>query len=80
MRAEDIHDNMEYTPYEGMELMGWPTTVIQRGNVVVEDNELRVGRGTGEFVPRRTIDTIGMPGRLAPELDPSRNFGVELDF
>ena len=80
VRAEDIHDNMEYTPYEGMELTGWPTTVIQRGNVVVEDNELRVGRGTGEFVPRRTIDTIGMPGRLAPELDPSRNFGVELDF
>lgn len=75
--ADDMHDNMEYTPYEGMQITGWPTTVIQRGKVVVDDNELHVERGAGEFVPRKTIDTTGMPGRLAPELDPSKNFGVE---
>ena len=78
VRAEDLHDNMDYTPYEGMEVTGWPTTVIQRGNIVIEDNELKVERGAGEFVPRTTIDTTGMPGRLAPELDPSKNFGVDL--
>ena len=66
--------------YEGMEVTGWPTTVIQRGKVVIEDNELKVERGAGEFVPRKTIDTTGMPGRLAPELDPSKNFGVELNI
>ncbi len=80
VRAVDLHDNMEFTPYEGMHLTGWPTTVIQRGKVIVEDNELQAGRGDGKFVPRKTIDCTGMPGRLAPELDPARNFGVELDL
>ena len=80
VRAEDMHDNMEYTPYEGMEVTGWPTTVIQRGSVIIEDDQLLAERGAGEFVPRNTIDCTGMPGRLAPELDPQQNFGVKLDL
>jgi dihydropyrimidinase len=80
VKAEDMHDNMEYTPYEGMSVTGWPTTVIQRGKVIIENNELLADRGAGTFVPRRKIDCTGMPGRLAPELDPALNFGVELDL
>jgi dihydropyrimidinase len=80
VRAEDLHDNMAYTPYEGMTVTGWPTTVIQRGDVIIENKELQAKRGAGEFVPRRTIDCTGMPGRLAPELDPAKNFGVELEL
>jgi dihydropyrimidinase len=71
---------MQYTPYEGMTVTGWPTTVMQRGVVVVENNELLARRGAGEFVPRNTIDCTGMPGRLAAELDPARNFGVDLEL
>lgn len=78
--AAELHDSMDYTPYEGMEVTGWPVTVIGRGKVVVDGGELRVERGNGEFVPRKTIDCTGMPGRLAPELDPARNFGVDLDL
>ena len=78
VRAEDLHDNMEYTPYEGMQVTGWPTTVIQRGEVIVDNDELLADRGAGQFVPRNRIDCTGMPGRLAPELDPDRNFGVDL--
>ena len=78
VKATDMHDNMEFTPYEGMHITGWPTTVIQRGGVIVENNELQVERGAGRFVPRRTIDCTGMPGKLAPELDPTLNFGVDL--
>jgi dihydropyrimidinase len=51
--------------------------VLQRGKVVIEDNELKADRGEGRFVPRRTIDCTGMPGRVAPELDPAVNFGVD---
>ena len=80
VKAEDLHDNMDYTPYEGMQITGWPTTVIQRGRMVIEKNELKVDRGAGAFVPRRTVDCAGMPGILAPELDPDRNFGVDLDL
>jgi dihydropyrimidinase len=78
VRAADMHDNMEFTPYEGMEVTGWPTTVLQKGKVIVEGGELQAARGDGKFVPRRKVDCTGMPGRLAPELDPDRNFGVDL--
>lgn len=78
VRAEDMHDNMEFTPYEGMQITGWPTTVIRRGQVIVEDDELKVERGSGEFVARKTVDCTGMQGELAPELDPEKNFGVDL--
>lgn len=80
INAEDMHDNMEFTPYEGMEISGWPTTVIRRGQVIVEDGELKAERGSGEFIARNTVDCTGMPGKLAPELDPEKNFGVDLDL
>ncbi len=43
-------------------------------------DKLLAERGCGEFVPRKRIDCTGMPGVLAPELDPSRNFGVDFDL
>ena len=46
-----LHENMDYTPYEGMTLRGWPTTVISRGEVVVEDGDVRADRGRGQFLP-----------------------------
>jgi len=78
IRAEDMHDDMDFTPYEGMQITGWPTSVIQRGNLLIENDELVASRGCGEFVPRQKIDCTGMPGVLAPELDPDKNFGVDL--
>jgi dihydropyrimidinase len=69
---------MDYTPYEGMQITGWPVTVIRRGEVIVEGGELRAQRGSGEFVVRNRIDCTGMPGQLAPELDPRVNFGTDL--
>ena len=80
IKAKDLHDNMEFTPYEGMEITGWPETMIQRGEVVIEENELRADRGDGKFIHRNKIDCTGMPGRLAPELDSDKNFGVNLKF
>jgi dihydropyrimidinase len=71
---------MEFTPYEGMEITGWPEIIIQRGEVVIEDNSLKANRGDGEFIHRKKIDCTGMPGRLAPELDRDKNFGVDINF
>ncbi len=76
--ATDLHDNMDYSPYEGMQITGWPTIVIRRGQVIVEEGELKAERGSGDFVARNKIDTTGMPGELAPELDRSANFGTDL--
>jgi dihydropyrimidinase len=52
LTASMMKDNVGYTPYEGMRLKGWPTTVVSRGRIVVEGGELKVARGSGQFIPR----------------------------
>ena len=73
-----LHDNMDYTPYEGRSVTGWPRIVISRGRVVVEDETLQVERGSGTYLERKPAKRKNLNTRLAPELDPARNFGAEL--
>jgi dihydropyrimidinase len=51
-----LHDNVGYTPYQGKRLRGWPEVVMSRGRIVVQDNELQVERGSGQYIPRRSPD------------------------
>jgi dihydropyrimidinase len=51
--SDKLHDNVGYTPYEGRDIVGWPTTVISRGRVVVDEGKLHVGRGSGTFITCR---------------------------
>ncbi len=74
--AEDQHDNMDYTPYEGWHLTGWPTTVLTRGTRVIENGALLAKPGHGKYVPRARIDLTGYPGHRALEMDPATNFGA----
>ena len=73
-----LHDAMDYTPYEGRSVTGWPRIVISRGRIVVEDETLQVERGSGAFLERVPAERKKLASRLAPELDPARNFGAEL--
>jgi dihydropyrimidinase len=68
VRAADIHDNVGYTPYEGMQLTGWPVTVISRGRIVVDDGKLQAERGSGMFLPCALSDAAKPLGRTTPEL------------
>ena len=74
----DQHDAMDYTPFEGMEITGWPETVLSRGVPVIRDGALVGEPGHGRFVARRPVDLAGLPGYRAAELDPSLNFGAEI--
>lgn len=76
--ADIIHDNVGYTPYEGRTVTGWPTTVINRGRVVVDGGELLVERGSGEFLPRSASSFARPRGKDVREMDPARNFGADL--
>ena len=51
--ASALHDQVGYTPYEGMTITGWPETVISGGRVIVVDGALHAARGSGRFIPRR---------------------------
>lgn len=46
-----LHHNVDYTPYEGRRVTGWPVQVISRGEVVIEDGQLVAAEGRGNFLP-----------------------------
>jgi len=73
-----IHDNMDYTPYEGMTITGWPRTVISRGRVIIEDEALKVERGSGEYLERVPAETGSDTLPENSPLNPSRTFGADL--
>jgi len=77
IKQEMLHDNVDYTPYEGMEVKGWPRIVINRGRMVVEEEILKVDRGSGEFLPRTPAEA-GQELPISSPLSPSRNFGAKL--
>ncbi|OFW18195.1 MAG: dihydropyrimidinase [Acidobacteria bacterium RIFCSPLOWO2_02_FULL_65_29] len=45
-----LHHAVDYTPYEGMRLRGWPAVTLSRGEAVWEDGEFRGRAGRGEFL------------------------------
>jgi len=75
---ETTHDNTGYTPFEGRKIKGWPVTVISRGRVVIEDDVLNAERGSGRLAKRDLPELAKPLGRLEPEMDAAKNFGVQL--
>jgi dihydropyrimidinase len=59
LTAAMMKDNVGYTPYEGMTLTGWPTTVLSRGRLTVHEEKLMVEKGSGKFIAR------GIPAPVA---------------
>ena len=49
----------EYTPFEGMELTGWPVRTILRGSTVYEDGS-PVGEERGQFLSRPLTTSAGL--------------------
>ena len=77
--SDDLgRDETGYNAYAGITVKGWPETVILRGDVIVENDHLKAKPGSGRFLPRGGGQAAKPTGRLAPEMDPARNFGAEL--
>lgn len=47
-----FHDGSDYTPYEGLEVVGWPALTMVRGRVVVDDGRLVGEKGYGTYLSR----------------------------
>ena len=47
-----LHENVDYTPYEGFKLKGYPVVTISRGTVVAKDGKFVGKEGRGEFIKR----------------------------
>ena len=72
-----IHDAMDYTPYEGKWIKGWPIATLVRGEVVAEAGDFVGAAGKGRFLKcdispatkplgRRTIAFDPATGTIAP--------------
>lgn len=46
-----LHHNVDYTPYEGMELKAWPALTLSRGEVVWDGVAPLDAAGRGQFLP-----------------------------
>ncbi len=49
---------IDYTPYEGIQVTGWPVMTIARGRVVMRDGKITAEPGSGEFIARGPYDLI----------------------
>jgi dihydropyrimidinase len=45
-----LHDAMDYTPYEGFQVKGWPATTLLRGEPVWQDGAFTGAAGNGRFL------------------------------
>ncbi|MDO9708987.1 dihydropyrimidinase [Paracraurococcus lichenis] len=60
---------IDYTPYEGLEVTGWPVATVRRGAVVMRDGVVQAEPGTGQFLPRGPYDMVRPRGVLANGFD-----------
>lgn len=64
---------IDYTPYEGLEVTGWPITTIRRGEIVMRDGMVQAEPGTGRFLARGPYDMIRPTGVLPNGFDASEH-------
>ena len=50
--AKELHENVDYTPFEGIEIVGCPVMTISQGEVIVENNKFVGEKGRGKFIKR----------------------------
>ena len=60
---------IDYTPYEGMEVTGWPVVTIRRGEVVMRDGVVTAAPGSGRYLPVPPHDLLRPRGVLADGFD-----------
>jgi dihydropyrimidinase len=51
-----LHQNVDYCPYEGWEVQGYPVTVLSRGEIIVQDGQFIGTAGRGQFLRTRSLE------------------------
>jgi dihydropyrimidinase len=50
--GETLHENVSWSPYDGLRVKGWPRDVLSRGRLIVQQGEFVGQSGWGRFVER----------------------------
>lgn len=57
IKAMDQHTKTDYTMYEGRRCLGAPILVMQRGEILLENGELKAEKGRGQFLEAEPMKT-----------------------
>ncbi len=71
IRQEILHDAMDYTPYAGRRVTGWPVTTISRGEVIWGEGKVTGTAGRGQFLPCALPGAAKPRGKLPTNCDPT---------
>jgi dihydropyrimidinase len=74
IRQDILHHGSDYTPYEGIEVTGWPVTTIVRGETIVRDGTLVGNRSSGRHVARDRSPYAVPAGSSVTEFEPAGRF------
>lgn len=66
-----MQQTIDYTPYEGMDITGWPSATIRRGEIVMQDDRVQAEPGSGRFLARSPYDLIKPTGHVPDGFDAS---------
>lgn len=55
LSTETLHENVDWTPYEDLEVTGWPEVTLSRGEIIVEQGQFLGQAGRGRFVARKLV-------------------------
>lgn len=58
IKEENLNENVDYTPYEGFKLKGYPVMTLLRGEVIAKNGKFVGQKGVGKFVKRGKGDII----------------------
>jgi len=57
LTKEMLHES-DYSPWEGHEMLAWPTTTVLRGKIVVDGGQFYGALKDGKFLPRKISEEI----------------------
>ncbi len=52
IKKKKLHENVDYTPFEECVVTGKPITVLSRGEIIIENDELKAKPGRGLYIKR----------------------------
>ena len=59
--AARLHSAVDYSPFQGMRVSGFPTWTLSRGEIIVDRGEPVAKRGRGRLAERGRIDPAALP-------------------
>lgn len=67
LSAETHHMNVDYNPFEGMQVTGLPVSVLSRGEFVIQDRQFVGALGAGRYLKRAPYTPAGAAAPASKE-------------